>query len=109
MKSKILIVEDVPEMSALISLYLSKEGMETIRCETAEMALEQFDTIKPDMMVLDLNLPGMDGFELLSYLRKKSSIPVIIVPARDADEDIIMGLGYGADEFVTKPFSLTVK
>lgn len=105
MKSKILIVEDVPEMSALISLYLSKEGMETIRCETAEMALEQFDTIKPDMMVLDLNLPGMDGFELLSYLRKKSSIPVIIVSARDADEDIIMGLGYGADEFVTKPFS----
>ncbi len=72
MKSKILIVEDVPEMSALISLYLSKEGMETIRCETAEMALEQFDTIKPDMMVLDLNLPGMDGFELLSYLRKKA-------------------------------------
>lgn len=105
MKSKILIVEDVPEMSALISLYLSKEGMETVQCETAEDALKQYEAVQPDLLILDLNLPGMDGFEFLSYLRKKSNIPVIIVSARDADEDIITGLGYGADEFVTKPFS----
>ena len=100
-----MIIEDVPEMSNLISLYLSKEGMETFQSETGEDALDKLEGINPDLLILDLNLPGMDGFEFLSQFRKKSNAPVIIVSARDEDEDIITGLGYGADEFVTKPFS----
>ncbi|MBO4732240.1 MAG: response regulator transcription factor [Spirochaetaceae bacterium] len=105
MKAKILIVEDVKELSALVAMYLEKEGMETFQAETAEIALEKMSKWTPDLVILDLNLPGMDGFEFLNHFRKTNSIPVIIVSARDADEDIIAGLGYGADEFVTKPFS----
>jgi two-component system response regulator RegX3 len=105
MKAKILIVEDVAEMGELISLYLEREGMETKRFETAEAALEALDSFAPDLVILDLNLPGMDGFEFLQRFRKAWNVPVLIVSARDADEDIITGLGTGADEFVTKPFS----
>ncbi|MDR3283766.1 MAG: response regulator transcription factor [Treponema sp.] len=105
MKAKILIVEDVAEMAELISLYLEKDGMETRRCETAEIALAGLDSFAPDLVILDLNLPGMDGFEFLQRFRKNYATPVLIASARDADEDIISGLGGGADEFVTKPFS----
>lgn len=92
-------------MGESISLYLGKEGAETVLCETAEDGLAGFKAGGFDLVVLDINLPGMDGFEFLQKLRKESSIPVVIVSARDADEDMILGLGVGADEFVTKPFS----
>jgi len=105
MKAKILIIEDVKEMSDLISLYLAKEDMETKQCESSEKALALLASYSPDLVVLDLNLPGADGFEFLKQFRKSFSVPVIIVSARDADEDIINGLGNGADEFITKPFS----
>ncbi len=105
MQARILIIEDVKEMAELIRLYLQKEGVEAALCETAEAALEQFGKERFDLVVLDINLPGMDGFEFLQRLRKASSVPVMIVSARDADEDMILGLGIGADEFVTKPFS----
>ena len=105
MKAKILIIEDVRELAELISLYLEKDGMETRRFETAESALECLASFQPDLVVLDLNLPGMDGFEFLQRFRKTFATTVLIVSARDADEDIISGLGSGADEFVTKPFS----
>ena len=108
MKSKILIIEDVPEMAELIKMYMENAGFEVSAFETAETALEALKTASaPDLVLLDLNLPGMSGLEFLKNFRSnyKATIPVIIVSARDADEDIITGLGYGADEFVTKPFS----
>lgn len=105
MKAKILIVEDVRELSDLVSLYLTKEGMEVQAVESAEDALSLLPQWSPDLIVLDINLPGMDGFEFLNRYRKTGQAPVLIVSARDADEDIISGLGCGADEFVTKPFS----
>jgi DNA-binding response OmpR family regulator len=105
MKAKILIIEDVKEMGELIRLYLEKEGTEALLCETAEQGLDEFHAGKFDLVVLDINLPGIDGFEFLQRLRKESDVPVIIVSARDTDEDMILGLGIGADEFVTKPFS----
>ncbi|MBP5793832.1 MAG: response regulator [Spirochaetaceae bacterium] len=105
MNSKILIIEDGKEMSDVISLYLNKEGMDTMQCESAEDALALLESYSPDLVVLDLNLPGIDGFEFLKQFRNHFSVPVIIVSARDADEDIISGLGSGADEFITKPFS----
>jgi two-component system response regulator RegX3 len=104
-QARILIIEDVDEMAELIRLYLRNEGMEVALCETAESALEEFARQRFDLVVLDINLPGMDGFEFLERLRKVSAVPVIIVSARDADEDLVLGLGVGADEFVTKPFS----
>jgi DNA-binding response OmpR family regulator len=105
MQARVLIIEDVKEMAELVRLYLHKEGMDAEICETGEDALSQFERGKFDMVVLDINLPGMDGFEFLQRLRKTSTVPVMIVSARDADEDMILGLGIGADEFVTKPFS----
>jgi len=104
-QAKILIIEDVKEMADLIRLYLQKEGMDATLCETGEAGLEEFAREHHDLVVLDINLPGIDGFEFLQRIRKASSVPVMIVSARDADEDMILGLGIGADEFVTKPFS----
>lgn len=107
MNSKILVVEDVPEMAELASMYLKKSGMTVESVGNAEEALEYIGKQMPDLIILDLNLPGMSGFDFLKKFRDEynSSLPVIIVSARDADEDIIKGLGNGADEFVTKPYS----
>lgn len=105
MTGNVLIVEDEQELAELVQLYLTKEGINTIWVDSAEKGLSLIADEKFDLIVLDINLPGMDGFEFLQKFRTKSSIPVIIISAREADEDIIMGLGVGADEFVTKPFA----
>lgn len=105
MKAHVLIIEDEIELAELIQMYLAKEGIDTRICEDAEMGLEELQRDSFDLAVLDINLPGMDGFEFLQTIRTKTDVPVIIVSAREADEDIIMGLGAGADEFVTKPFT----
>jgi DNA-binding response OmpR family regulator len=89
----------------LIGLYLRKEGFETCLARSAEDALAQFECTSFDLVTLDINLPGMDGFEFLQELRRKSEVPVLVVSARGEDEDLVLGLGIGADEFVTKPFS----
>lgn len=107
--SAIYIIEDITEMSNLVAMYLSKTGMIPCVFSTAEAALEalQGTGSRPDLIILDLNLPGMSGFDFLKCVAQKhlTTAPVIILSARDADEDIIEGLGLGADEFVTKPFS----
>ncbi|MBP5739374.1 MAG: response regulator transcription factor [Spirochaetia bacterium] len=105
MKASVVIIEDIKEMSDLIQLYVKREGMDTAVFDNAEDALEYLKTTTPDLILLDINLPGMYGFEFLNIYNKQSDCPVLIVSARDSDEDIIMALGYGADEFVTKPFS----
>ena len=104
MKGRVLIIEDELELAELIQMYLQKDGIESeIRCD-AESALRRLMETNFDLFVLDINLPGMDGFEFLQEIRPRTDAPVIIVSAREADEDVIMGLGAGADEFVTKPF-----
>lgn len=105
MNARALIVEDERELAELVELYLGHDGVAVTIAGSAEEALEVFAVDSFDIIVLDINLPGMDGFEFVQELRKRSSIPVIIVSAREADEDIVMGLGMGADEFVTKPFA----
>ena len=105
----IFVFEDEESISKLIELYLTKEEMEATTFFNAEDALKELkDGKKPNLIILDLNLPGMSGFDFLEELQKfyNSELPsVMILSARDTDEDIIKGLGYGADEFVTKPFS----
>ena len=111
MIGSVLIVEDEPELAELIQLYLRNEGIISTTVHSAEEAL---DALQPreaasappfDLVILDINLPGMDGFEFLQHFRLRYTTPVMIVSAREADEDIVMGLGIGADEFVTKPFT----
>ncbi len=105
MKANVLIIEDDREIGELIGMYLEKEGITFELCTTAEEGFLILEAGSFDLLVLDINLPGMDGFEALRELRKKKNIPVVIVSARDTDEDLILGLGLGADDFVTKPFS----
>jgi two-component system response regulator RegX3 len=104
-QGNVLIIEDVAELAGLVELYLVKEGFDIKKAESAEAAFDVLKAWSPDLVILDLNLPGMDGFEFLTVFRKTSVVPVMIVSARNADEDLIAGLGGGADEFVTKPFS----
>lgn len=102
----IYIIEDVSEISSLMAMYLAKAQMEAREFGAAEDAMAAIESGEnPDLVILDLNLPGMSGFDFLDKYRRRASAPVIIVSARDADEDIVKALGIGADEFVTKPFS----
>jgi two-component system response regulator RegX3 len=105
MKSNILVIEDEKEINDLIGLYLSHDGFACKQAETAEDGLVFLEKEDFDLVLLDINLPGMDGFEFLKKLREKKSLPVIIVSARQDDADIVLGLGIGADDFVIKPFS----
>ena len=105
MQGNILVIEDVKELADLVSLYLSHEGFEVRATESAELGFTVIEAWKPDLVILDINLPGMDGFEFLQRFRKSNDTPVLIVSARDSDEDQISGLGIGADEYITKPFS----
>lgn len=107
-RPRIFIIEDVPEMASLIAMYIEKADMQAFSYSTAEAALSEMKTTgEPNCLILDLNLPGMSGFDFLTRIRRdfRPTVPVVIVSARDADEDVIKGLGIGADEFVTKPFS----
>jgi len=105
MQAKVLVVEDVKEMSDLIALFLRKEGIQVEARDTAEEALTILRAEAFDLIVLDINLPGMDGFAFLAEARKVTDCPVLIVTARGSEEDLISGLGQGADEYMTKPFS----
>jgi two-component system response regulator RegX3 len=105
MRAKVLVIEDVKEMADLIALFLEKDGMSVETCDTAEDALAMLSGSAFDLIVLDINLPGMDGLEFLTEARKSTNCPVLIVSARGADEDLVTGLGLGADEYMTKPFS----
>ena len=110
MQGKILIIEDVKELADLVTLYLSKEGFEVRSVESGEDGFSVIEGWKPELIILDINLPGMDGLEFLQEIRKNQTLglrntPVLIVSARNTDEDQINGLGIGADEYITKPFS----
>jgi len=105
MQGNILVIEDVKELADLVCLYLSREGFQVRSVESAEEGFSLLETWKPELIVLDINLPGMDGLEFLQRYRRSSDTPVLIVSARDSDEDQISGLGIGADEYITKPFS----
>lgn len=104
-KASILIIEDDPDIANLIVTYLDREGIHARHCESGEAGLAALSEATWDLIVLDVNLPGIDGFQVLQEVRKTMEIPVIIVSARQDDSDIVLGLGIGADDFVTKPFS----
>ncbi len=105
MNAKVLIIEDEKELGELVQLFLEKDGISSVLCSTAEEGLELLNGSSFDLIILDINLPGMDGFEFLQIFRRRSTTGVLILSAREADEDVVLGLGLGADEFVTKPFA----
>lgn len=103
--TKILVVDDEPSITNLVSAYLKPEGYEVFIAADGTSGLKAARAIKPDLIILDVMLPGMDGVELLSRLRRESDVYVIMLTARTEETDKIVGLSVGADDYVTKPFS----
>jgi len=105
MKKKILIVDDERKIVDLVKAYLEKEGYTTIDASNGEAALQLWRKEKPDLVVLDILMPQVDGLEFCREVRKESNTPIIILSARTQEEDRLTGLELGADDYVTKPFS----
>jgi len=103
--SKIMLVDDDPDIRDLAGLYLKKEGFEVFEVENGEEALKRVETFQPQLIVLDIMLPGLDGLTVCRKLREKHHVPIIMLTARDSDVDKILGLELGADDYITKPFN----
>jgi len=103
--TRVLVVEDEESFSDAISYMLRKEGFEVAVCATGPDALDTFDRTGADLVLLDLMLPGLPGSEVCRSLRERSSVPVIMLTAKDSEIDKVVGLELGADDYVTKPYS----
>ncbi|MCR5785684.1 MAG: response regulator transcription factor [Eubacterium sp.] len=103
-KQKILIVDDDSNIADLISLYLIKECFETMIVNDGEAALKEFDRFQPDLIILDLMLPGIDGYQVCREIRTRSSVPIIMLSAKGEVFDKVLGLELGADDYMIKPF-----
>lgn len=99
------VVEDDPNIQNIVTAYLKKEGFEVSLSDSAEKAWEIWEDRKPDMWILDIMLPGMDGYEFCKKIRNESEVPIIIISAKDDEIDKILGLELGGDDYLTKPFS----
>lgn len=100
-----LIVDDEPEISQLLSLYLTKEGFEVSCATDGSQAIDAVRKEKIDFVILDVLLPGLDGIEVCTELRKTTDVPIVFLSCRDEDIDKVMGLVAGGDDYITKPFS----
>ncbi len=103
-KTKILIVDDDNNIAELISLYLTKECYDTHIVNDGEEALAAFDSYNPNMILLDLMLPGIDGYQVCREIRTKSNVPIIMLSAKGEIFDKVLGLELGADDYIMKPF-----
>lgn len=107
-KQKLLVVEDEDDIRELIAFNLEMSNMEVFKARNGEEAIEIAEREYPDIIILDLMLPGIDGFEVCRYLKKNvatKDIPIIMLTARSEDADVVTGLEIGADDYITKPFS----
>ena len=102
---RILVVDDEENIRTLVETYLRNDGYEVITSKTGEDAVEKVASASPDLVILDVRLPGIDGFEVLRRIRRQSDVFVIMLTARADELDTLVGLEVGADDYVTKPFS----
>jgi DNA-binding response OmpR family regulator len=105
-KNTILVIDDDRNILAIIELYLKKAGYEVKTCERGDTALQAFKDYNPALTVLDVMLPGLDGWGVLGKIRAESEVPVIMLTAKDAVADKVKGLDSGADDYITKPFAI---
>lgn len=105
MKTKILIVEDEKELANILGAYLNVEGYEVLIENDGIAGWKQFTQTKPDLVLLDIMLPNLDGIQVCKQIRETSDVPVIMVSAKSGEMDKVIALGIGADDYVTKPFS----
>lgn len=102
--AKILVVDDEASIVTMLAYNLKKEGYEVVTAEDGEAALLQFENEEPDLLLLDIMMPKMDGYEVCRKIREKSNVPIIMLTARADEVDKVVGLEMGADDYVTKPF-----
>ena len=102
---KILVVDDEPQIVKVVKAYLEKAGFAVVSAADGSAALAVFQREKPDLVILDLNLPGLDGMEVCRTIRRSSEVPVMMLTARVEETDKLIGLELGADDYVIKPFS----
>lgn len=101
----ILVVDDNAQIVDILSQYIKKEGWPMLAAKTGEEALALFDAAEPSLILLDIMLPGLDGLEICRRIRRVSSVPILMITAKDEDADRILGLDIGADDYIVKPFS----
>lgn len=105
MAGTVLLVEDELRIREVIADYFAGDGWNIVEAEHGEQALDLFDTVHPDLIILDIMMPHMDGFEVCRHIRACSGVPIILLTARSGDHDKVLGFELGADDYVTKPFS----
>jgi len=106
MAETILVVEDEPSLQETLVYNLEKQGYTVVVAGDGQAALESARRLNPDLIILDIMLPGMDGFEVCKILRKEMTVPILMLTARDDEIDRVVGLEVGADDYLTKPFSM---
>ena len=105
MATRILVAEDDPKQSRLLKVYLEREGHSVLTVADGRAALDVARTRRPDLLILDVMLPDVDGLDVCRIVRAESSVPILLVTARTAEEDMLLGLDLGADDYITKPYS----
>ena len=103
---KILLVDDDPNIRRLVELYLKKEGFEVVTAARGDEAVHAYKSANPNLILLDIMLPGMDGWQVCREIRKESNVPIIMLTAKDETFDKVLGLELGADDYVAKPFDM---
>ena len=103
-KSRILVIDDDAALSEMLQIVLRQEGYETVRCATGSAALQEFRQSHPDLVLLDLMLPGRDGVAVCRDIRAESGVPIVMLTAKSDTSDVVAGLAAGADDYVAKPF-----
>jgi|UniRef100_UPI00404B7D7A two-component system, OmpR family, response regulator RegX3 len=103
--TKILVVEDEESFSEALAYLLGREGFEVTVADSGPKAIEEFDRVGADLVLLDLMLPGLSGTEVCKQIRQRSDVPIIMLTAKDSEVDKVVGLELGADDYVTKPYS----
>jgi two-component system response regulator MtrA len=104
MKGRVLVVDDDTALAEMIGIVLRSEGFEPVFCEDGDLALGVFRNTQPDLVLLDLMLPGRDGYEVCRLIRAESGVPIVMLTAKSDTVDVVLGLEAGADDYISKPF-----
>jgi two-component system KDP operon response regulator KdpE len=103
-EEKVLVIDDCPDLLRIVHLYLKRESYKVFTATSGKEGLQRTCNLQPDLVILDVMMPDMDGWEVLTRLRKMSDVPVMMLTAKGREADIVRGLSLGADDYVTKPF-----
>ena len=104
MKGRVVVAEDDPNQAKIVKLYLEREGHAVVVADNGMAALEEVRRREPDLLILDVMMPKLDGHDVCRILRQESEVPILLLTARSAEDDVLIGLDLGADDYVTKPY-----